>query len=436
MATFLVFIVIIYQIISLIRYVEKTNQYLIKFFRSVEQADFTQSFPLKDLGTTFAELGESFAKVTERFLKLRSEKEENFRYLHTVVQHISTAVISFKSDGKVELINNSAKKLLNISQLQNIKALEKFSKPLMDILLKLRSGETELLKIEHQNKTLNLAIQATEFKLHGQMYTLVSLQNIQNEIERERMAKELEIARNVQNSLLPKQNPKMSGYDIAGACIPAKEVGGDYYDFIQNENNKLGIVIGDVSGKGVPASIYMTLTKGIIQSQANGQTSPREMLIKVNSFMYKSIEPGAFVTIFYAVLDGNTGKIDMTRAGHNPAIHYSAMEDKFSLIEPLGIGIALEEGEVFQDKIKSESVYLHSGDWLVLYTDGFTEAMNKKQEEYGEERFINSIRMNQYETANGLITAIRNDVQNFVGKTEQFDDMTMIAIKVIKRNDL
>ena len=120
--------------------------------------------------------------------------------------------------------------------------------------------------------------------------------------ERERMAKELEIARNVQMSLLPKENPHIVGFDIAGICIPAFEVGGDYYDFVDLGKTKIGIAIGDVSGKGVPAAIYMTLTKGILQSHAEENVSPKVVLSKVNRLMYKTIEKNSFVSMFKSAI--------------------------------------------------------------------------------------------------------------------------------------
>jgi serine phosphatase RsbU (regulator of sigma subunit) len=432
MATFLTAVLIILQIIALIRYVERTNRELKQFFQSIEHADFTRSSTIKNMGKSFDELSNSFSKVTNRFLKLRSEKEESFQYLQTLVQHVGIGVISFRTDGGVELINNAAKKLLGITQLKKIHSLQNTNKTLADTLLQLKSGEKTLLKTGNFKDSMHLAIHATGFKLHAQMYTLVTLQNIQNEIERERMAKELEIARHVQESLLPKHNPNIPGFDISGICIPAKEVGGDYFDYLINDKNKLGIVIGDVSGKGVPAAIYMTLAKGIIQSHTNGDISPNEILVKVNNFMYQSIEPAAFVTLIFGLLNSDTGHLEIVRAGHNPAIHYSNSERKFAFVNPNGIGIALESGKIFQDQIVSQSIYLHSGDWMIFYTDGITEAMNDGLEEYGEERLTEVIQKNILMSAKEMISAVLDDIHRFTQHSEQNDDMTMIAIRATK----
>jgi hypothetical protein len=140
--------------------------------------------------------------------------------------------------------------------------------------------------------------------------------------ERVRMSEELEIARQVQNRLLPKTSPAIPGFDIIGDCIPAKETGGDYFDFIELDPSKWGLVIGDVSGKGVPAAIYMTLTKGIVQSHADDFISPSDVLKKVNDLLYRTIEKDYFVSLFYSVLDVKHHTLTYARAGHDPVLHW------------------------------------------------------------------------------------------------------------------
>lgn len=249
--------------------------------------------------------------------------------------------------------------------------------------------------------------------------------------ERERMAKELEIARNVQMSLLPKENPLLEGFDIAGVCIPALEVGGDYYDFFQLGDGKIGIAIGDVSGKGVPAAIYMTLTKGILQSHAGESQSPKEVLNKLNRQMYQNIEKNSFVSLFYAVLDMKRRKIRFARAGHNPAILAHRSRSQNTLLEPKGIAVGLEGGERFQIQLEEHEIPLESGDVLTFYTDGFTEASNKNREEFGEERLERVISENKLASANLIIQNVVRAVKSFVGNHPQHDDMTMVVIKVL-----
>jgi len=249
--------------------------------------------------------------------------------------------------------------------------------------------------------------------------------------ERERMAQELEIARNVQMSLLPKQNPFIEGYDIAGICIPALEVGGDYYDFFQLGDGKMGIAIGDVSGKGVPAAIYMTLTKGILQSHAGENSSPKDVLNKVNKQMYNNIERNSFVSMFYAVLDMKNHKIRFSRAGHNPAILAQRAGSKNSFLQPKGIAVGLEGGDKFDQSLEEHEISLESGDVLAFYTDGFTEASTAEGDEYGEDQLLDIVSQNRDLSANALIQKIVRGVKTFVGNHPQHDDMTMVVIKVL-----
>ncbi len=430
MVVLLIAIFILYQIFGLFHFAEKTNRDLSRFFQSVRNADFTQSFTGNNLGPSFRELNAAFSDVTRQFLALRSQKEEQFRYLQTVVQHVGIGLMVFTPDGTVELINNAAKKILNIHQINHIKALEKPHPDLTKALLSLHAGESSLIKTGENTQPVNLSVNATEFKLHGQLFILVSLQNIRNELERERMARELEIARHVQGTLLPKQDPVIAGFDIAGICLPAREVGGDYFDFIRLGENRLGIVVGDVSGKGVPAAIYMTLTKGILQATIQENASPRDALVRLNTLLYQTLERGSFVSLYFALLETAGNNVKMARAGHNPAILYSSATDKITLLQPPGIGLGLEKGEVFRETLQEQELMLMPGDWLVFYTDGFTEAMNVQSEEFGEERLGDILRMNRNKSAAEFLSDLQNRVREFVEAENQYDDMTIVAIKV------
>ncbi len=249
--------------------------------------------------------------------------------------------------------------------------------------------------------------------------------------ERERMSKELEIARRVQMSLLPKSSPTTAGFDISGTCIPALEVGGDYYDFVHLPDNRIGIAIGDVSGKGVPAAIYMTLTKGILQSHAEENVSPKRVLSKVNSLMYRTIDRNSFVSMFYAILDPSSRTIRFARAGQCPVIIAHHGNERGVFLTPKGMALGLEVGKVFDSVLEEQEMPLHHGDVLVFYTDGFTEAMNSAGDEFGEERLAKSIARHRHLTASEIITAISFDVHSFTAGWQQHDDMTIVVVKVV-----
>jgi sigma-B regulation protein RsbU (phosphoserine phosphatase) len=249
--------------------------------------------------------------------------------------------------------------------------------------------------------------------------------------ERERMAKELEIARAVQMKLLPKENPVLPGYDIAGVCLPAYEVGGDYYDFVDLGTTRIGIAIGDVSGKGVPAAIYMTLTKGILQSHAEENISPKNVLSKVNRLMYRTIEKNSFVSMFYAIIDLQSRKIRYSRAGHNPVILAGLRDEKQEFLTPKGVALGLDDGGVFDSVLEEREFDLRSGDILVFYTDGFTEARNTAGEEFTESRLLKSVAEAKERPAEEIISIVVSDAKRFAGDAEQHDDMTMVVVKVL-----
>lgn len=255
--------------------------------------------------------------------------------------------------------------------------------------------------------------------------------HIQRITQRERMAKELEIARRVQMSLLPKSNPLIEGCDIAGVCIPALEVGGDYYDFVNLGGRQIGIAIGDVSGKGVPAAIYMTLTKGILQSHAEDNVSPKRVLSKVNSLMYRTIDRNSFVSMFYAILDPVKMVIRFARAGQCPVIVAQRSDKEGVFLTPKGMALGLEMGKVFDAVLEEQEMTLRPGEVLVFYTDGFTEAMNHTGEEFGEGRLVAAIGRHRQKRAAELIDGICAEVNTFIGTHPQHDDMTMVVVKVL-----
>jgi two-component system nitrogen regulation sensor histidine kinase NtrY len=176
---------IIYQVFALIRCVERTNQYLSRFFLAIKYGDFSQTFTGKELGGSFRELVTAFDEVMEKVRQTRSEKEEHYRYLQTIVRHVGIGLIAFKADGSVDLINTAAKRMLKVVRLKNIQSLNSFSQALVDALFSLKAGEKALVKIPDQD--MELALHAAEFRLKDQKYTLVSLQNIQSELQEKEM---------------------------------------------------------------------------------------------------------------------------------------------------------------------------------------------------------------------------------------------------------
>jgi serine phosphatase RsbU (regulator of sigma subunit) len=427
----LVFLFFIYHIILLIRFVEISTRDLQRFIDSVRHSDFSVSFIDSNLGPTFSGLRESFTSIIGDFQRQRKESEEQHQYLQTILKQIGVGFISFDNDGKIELINPEAQRLLGGSNIIKIKQLNSLNPNFENALQSMKSNTNILLQIVNNDKISQLSLNANEFMIKSKRYKLVTLQDISGELERERMGNELEIARNIQRRLIPQNFPPIPGYDIKGICNPAKEVGGDYYDYSLPADEKIGLVIGDVSGKGVPASIYMTLSKGIFQSYAENNISPKEVLTSVNNSLNKLIEKGVFITMFYGILDYKTDELVFCRAGHNPLIYYDSETGSIINIRPAGLALGFSTASLFKDNLVEEKIRMKTGDYILLYTDGLTEAKNIEGEFYGEEKLLSVFSSNLQNCAEDLVKAIRTDLNNFVKDAEQYDDITIIAMKKV-----
>lgn len=248
--------------------------------------------------------------------------------------------------------------------------------------------------------------------------------------ERERLKRELEIAEEVQMSFLPKEDPVRKEVEIASRCIPASEVGGDYFDYIEFDDNTLGIVIGDVSGKGIQASFYMTLVKGFLKAVAKQTSSTSGILNKLNELFCENVERGNFITMVFAKLSLKEKRIVFSRAGHNPIIIKHTSENKTVSYQPKGFALGMEVSGQFPHYIEEENLDLKSGDLVILYTDGITEAMNLKKQEYGSDRLVSLINELSHENPLQVINKVYSDVKSFIGKAPQHDDMTMVVIKI------
>jgi hypothetical protein len=249
--------------------------------------------------------------------------------------------------------------------------------------------------------------------------------------ERQRLQQELEIARSVQMSFLPKANPSMAELDIASRCAPALEVGGDYYDFINLPDKRLGVVVGDVSGKGTQAAFFMTLTKGFVHALAEVSGSPSTVLTQVNKLFYENVDRGVFISMVYGIFDTQGHLLTLARAGHNPVIMRKTQATDVQVVNPMGLALGLDPGATFAKSIQEVSIPFQSGDLFVFYTDGFPEAMNKTLEEFGEERLCRTVEKYARGSAAEIMDGVFAEMRQFVGKAKQHDDMTIVVVKVV-----
>jgi phosphoserine phosphatase RsbU/P len=249
--------------------------------------------------------------------------------------------------------------------------------------------------------------------------------------EKKRLDHDLEIARDIQRILLPSEAPVIPGFEISGINIPARHVSGDYFDYLKVDNDKLGVAIADVSGKGVPASIIMAICRSVLRSQAAGNPSPADVLQKVNRQLYPDIKEDMFISMAYLILDHVQGTVMLSRAGHDAPILFDNATGTATPVKPPGMVLGIDSGSVF-DRITGDfALTLNRGDCLLLYTDGVTEALDANGDEFGPDRMIESVRASAPEGAPAVITGLIDELRGFVGAQPQNDDITLIAIRKI-----
>lgn len=250
-------------------------------------------------------------------------------------------------------------------------------------------------------------------------------------VQQKELQKEIQVAQEIQHMLLPPSFPQVEGYDLATHYESAKEVGGDLFDFVVVDDRTIGIVVADVSGKGVPGSLVMTMIRTALRLEARGNKNPGEVLAKVNDFVVDDMKKGMFVTMFYIILDSRNRRIHYASAGHNPMILHRCSTDQTYYLNPKGfpVGISLPDRTLFGKSIEIDTLQLNEDDILIAYTDGITEAMNPARDLFGEERFLESIRKYAHLGAKDFVENMRQEILSFTKGAPQNDDITFVAIK-------
>jgi serine phosphatase RsbU (regulator of sigma subunit) len=239
-------------------------------------------------------------------------------------------------------------------------------------------------------------------------------------------------------SLLPQGPLAMPGLSVSALCVPAREVGGDYYDFLPLDERRVGVLIADVSGKGTSAALYMAELKGLMLSLSRIHTSPRELMITANRIIANNLDARSFITMTYAVLDLSARTMTYARAGHTPLMRVpngngpagGRRETQVLVPDGLVLGLKLDDGEMFDRLLVEQTTPLDAGDLFVLFTDGISEAMNADDDCFGEARLARLLEEHADLPADELRERILRDVEAFAGGAPQHDDMTMILLKV------
>jgi sigma-B regulation protein RsbU (phosphoserine phosphatase) len=266
----------------------------------------------------------------------------------------------------------------------------------------------------------SVADQAAYSLQHAQVYSQLA--------EKKKLDHDIEVAREIQRILLPSHAPTMEGFNCAALNIPAQQVSGDYFDFIQVDAKRWGVAVADVSGKGIPASLIMAMCRSVLRSKAVGNPSPAQVLREVNRQLYPDIQEDMFITMIYLIVD-TSGALTLARAGHESALW---CRDHFKHIEAIGapgIALGIDPGDVFDEVIRDVTVQLSPLDTVVVYTDGINEALDDEGNEFGQEQLQAVLREAGPQSVDFLVKTIVDRVQTFSSGHPQNDDITLAAIQ-------
>ena len=290
----------------------------------------------------------------------------------------------------------------------------------LGVLALARSGKSEPFGPEHYNTFKALAEQSA--------FSLFDAHLHREATEKQQIEKDLGIANEVQRILLPSEPPVIEGYDVAGTNLPARYVSGDYFDFIPLDADRCGVVIADVSGKGIPAALLMAMARTALRLLATGDTPPAEVIRRLNAQLYPDIREDMFISLAFVVIDRRSNEVKLVRAGHDAPLLYRAADKSVTKVNPPGMAVGIDSGGAFNRVTNEFSLVLGPGDCLVLYTDGVSEAQDRNGDEFGLEAMIRSVQASASEGAAGIIQRVTSDVKAFIGDQPPHDDITLITI--------
>jgi len=298
------------------------------------------------------------------------------------------------------------------------------------VQLKTRSELVGVLSLgENEDNQLSLKDQQVLKGVAGQLALIIeNAKLLERLVEHQRLQAELELAAEVQRSLLPVTAPTVFEFDLCGFCKPAQQVGGDYYDFIPIGDNRTGLAIADVAGKGISAALLMSVVQASLRGQLLGATGRGElngMVELLNKLISGSVSTARYVTFFYAQLDRRDGSLRYVNAGHNPPMLYHSAQREFQSLDGGGPVLGVFPGAVYQN----QQAEMFHGDVFVAYTDGVTEAMNADGVEFGEDRLRDAIAAASEGGAKDILDNVVNEVTTWSKGTRQHDDITVVVLK-------
>lgn len=388
-----------------------------------------------ELVNMVSKLSQQFVNADITWLELK----DNQHYMLAGTQNIETKLIERIPAGAIDKIRDMVHDYDNAILLNDIpkdRRISEFRK------WRQRAGSLLAAPVKYKNRELGLiyALKRETFGFVEESRDTflafanqvgVALENVRLmgvTIDQERYREELRLAHDAQMRLLPQSMPKIQGLEIEGFCMTANEIGGDFYDVIPIEDNRLDLVIGDVSGKGASAAFYMAELKGMIRSLAQHHSSPKSILLEMNQYLHEHFDEQTFVTMVYGILWLNKKQIQIVRAGHPPIGHIQ--KNKLDWIEPKGLGLGLSPNSVLKKSLQEKTIRLQKEDTIILYTDGLTEARNEKDIEYGEERLSEALINLIEDNPKVMVPRLQDQLTQFTKNVSRHDDITLVVFKL------
>ena len=372
--------------------------------------------------------------------------------MNLAIENISDSIIWSETDGNIfwsnrafehfvdrsiyDLIGNSFSEILEL-----FSAGEIISKEAHPILIASKNGNSKgEYDVKISGNIRKVVVESARFEIEGgKIYVVSTIKDITDQKQLEeflkadnlRMQEELNVARDIQMSMIPNEYPAFpdrTEIDISGILLPAREVGGDFYNHFFIDQEHLCFLVGDVSGKGVPAALFMAVTQALLKSGSSDNISTGQIISRVNSDLSRDNSSYLFVTLLVGILNVNTGKLTYTNAGHNPALIKRNSGEIEKLVDLHGPVMGASESIKYEES----EVTINPGDIILAYTDGVTEANNFSGELYSESRLIDRLSTEMGLTTHDLLTQILSDVRVHENGSEQFDDITLLSIKMLK----
>jgi len=371
--------------------------------------------------------------ILQKFRKQIRERSLEFRFAKNGVY----ALQQLEEDGAIDLVMTD----INMPEMDGLTLLSKIKEmenPLLRSIIVSAYGDIQNIRVAMNRGAFDFIVKPIdlndlEITMNKSLHDLeIFKEAIHSRDQLTAIKRELNIAMEIQTSILPKTFPAFPDhkeFDIYAKMVPAKEVGGDLYDFFQLDKYRIGLIIGDVSGKGIPAAMFMAVSKTLLKATAMKGISPDTCLSLVNDILVDESLPTVFVTVFYGIFDTRSGAFEYCWGGHNPPYLFS----KSGEVKPLENRGGILLGGVKNVEFESNIVMLQPGDSLFLYTDGVTEAMNPGEEMYDESRLISALQKNCHLPIEGVVNTVFEEVQAFAAGAQQSDDITCLAIRYLEK---